>query len=92
MWYIDKWIKISINILTGESSKFTGGRLRGKRNELKIDKIKNLLTNWGSPNQQLLTINAVLKDPIFSKENDKADVVNIDNDSPITVYLLKRIK
>ena len=92
MWYIDKWNKISRNILTGESSKFTGGRLRGKRNELKIDKIKNLLTNWGSPNQQLLTINAVLKDPIFSKENDKTDGVNIDNESPITVYLLKRIK
>ena len=46
---------------TGLSGKVSGGRRKGGRNKSTADKIKNLLTDCGSPSQQLLTIKSLLK-------------------------------
>lgn len=78
--------------LTGESSKSSGCRFKGKRNRSTIDKIKHLSTDYDSPNQQLLTIKDVLKDPVFSKESDQSDMINIDIKLPSIVDLLKKLK
>ena len=80
-----------VSSLIGESSKSTGCRFKGKRNRATIDKIKHLSTDYDSPNQQLLTIKDVLKDPVFSKESDQSDMINIDIKLPSIVDLLKKL-
>ena len=53
-----------------------------------IKKIKNSLTDRGSPSQEILTINTVLKDLIFSAESNHTDVINIEK----SVYNSRFIK
>ena len=45
-----------VSSLTGSSRKVSGGRYKIGRNKSTVDKIKSLLTDCGSPSQQLLTI------------------------------------
>ena len=52
--------------LTGLSGKVTGRR-KGGRNKSTVDNFKKLLTDCGSPTQQILTIKAILKDPRCSE-------------------------
>ena len=78
--------------MTSEISKSAASRLNSKTNISTIDQIKYLLTDCDNPSQQLLAIKAVLKDPIFSKESDQSDVINIDNESTKIVDSLKKTK
>ena len=43
--------------------KKTGGRKSGVRNKSKVQRILDELVNSGSPNQQLLTLKEVLRNP-----------------------------
>jgi len=56
-----------LSSLTGSSGKENNGRRKGSRNNSIVDRMKILLTDCGSPSQQLLTIKALLKDPIYGK-------------------------
>ena len=77
--------------MTGSSGKFSS-RCKGVRNKSTTDMIKNLLIEYGSLSQNILTIKGVLKDPIFSAKSDYTAVINIENVSPIIVNLLSEIK
>ena len=63
--------------MTSSSGK-EAGRHRGGRNKSTIDKIKHLLNDCGSPSQKILTIKAVLKDPILCLKNDHDDVIDME--------------
>ena len=67
----------NVSYLTSSSGK-EAGRHKGGRNKSTIDKIKHLLNDCGSPSQKILTIKAVLKDPIFCSENDHDDVIHME--------------
>ena len=49
--------------------------------------MKILLTDCGSPSQQLLTIKALLKDPIYGEESEQVD----NNESPTITDILNKI-
>ena len=51
--------------------------------------MKYLLSDYVNPNQQLLTIKDVLKESIFSKKSNQANMIN---ESPTIVCLLKKVK
>ena len=53
--------------------------------------MKILLTDCGSTSQQILTIKVVLKNLVFSAENDHNDVITMKKYSPIIVDLLSKI-
>ena len=63
---------------TGSSGKITDGRRKGERNKITVDKIEKRLTDCSSPTQQILTIKATLKDPIFSEQGDQVDIINTE--------------
>ena len=66
-----------VSSLIGSSGK-VAGRRKGERKKSTIDKIKYVLNYCGSPSEKILTIKAILKDPIFCLENNYTDVVNIE--------------
>ena len=53
--------------------------------------MKILLTDCGSPSQQILTIKDVLKNLVFSTENEHNDVITMNKYSPVIVDLLSKI-
>ena len=53
---------------TGLNGKVSGGRCKGGQNKLTVDKIKNLLTDFGSPTKDLLTIKIILKNPMYTNK------------------------
>ena len=55
-----------LSSLTGSSGKVTGRR-KGGRNKSTVDKNIRLLTDCGSPTQQILMIKAILKDLRYSE-------------------------
>lgn len=57
-----------------------------------IDKIKHLSADYDIPDLQLLIIKDMLKDLISSIESDQDEVINIDNQSPTTVDLSKKVR
>ena len=63
---------------TGSSGKITDGRRKGERNKITVDKIEKRLTDCSSPTQQILTIKATLKDPIFSEQGVQVDIINTE--------------
>ena len=75
-----------LSSLTGSSGKVFSGRRKGSRNISIIDKMKILLTDCGSPSQQLLTIKALLKDPIYGKQSEQVD----NKESPIIADILNK--
>ena len=56
-----------LSLLTSSSGKVSSGRRKGSRNNSIVDRMKILLTDCGSPSQQLLSIKALLKDPIYGE-------------------------
>ena len=56
-----------------------------------MDKIKSLLTNWGSPSQRILTIKSILKDLIYSEQSDQVDIIDTKQDSPTIIDIIKKI-
>ena len=76
--------------MTGSSGKFSS-RCKGVRNKSTTDMIKNLLIEYGSLSQKILTIKAVLNDLIFSAEIYYADVVNTGGKLTTIVDLLKSV-
>ena len=80
-----------VSSLTGLSGKASGGRHKGEINKSTVDKIKNLLTDCGSPSQQLLTINSIFKNPIYSEQSDQVDAINTEQDSPTIIDILNKI-
>ena len=53
--------------------------------------MKILLTDCGSQSQQILTIKDVLKNLVFSTENEHNDVITMNKYSPVIVDLLSKI-
>ena len=78
--------------MTSEGSNSTGGRPDGAINKLTIDKIKHLSADYDIPDLQLLIFKDMLKDLISSIESDQDEVINIDNQSPTTVDLSKKVR
>jgi len=76
-----------LSSLTGSSGKENNGRRKGSRNNSIVDRMKILLTDCGSPSQQLLTIKALLKDPIYGEESEQVD----NNESPTITDILNKI-
>ena len=56
-----------VSSLIGSSGKVYGGRRKYGQNKTTVDKIKTLLTDFGSPTQYILTIKTILKNPIYSE-------------------------
>ena len=77
-----------LSSLTGSSGKENNGRRKGSRNNSIVDRMKILLTDCGSPSQQLLTIKALLKDPIYGEENEQVDK---NEESPSISDILDKI-
>ena len=69
----DNYIVLSLIASSGK----VVGRHKSGRNKLTIIEIKNLLNDCDTLSQQVLMIKAVLKDLIFSAENDLANVMNM---------------
>ena len=67
-----------VTSLTGSSSKVYGGRRKGERNLTTGDKIKNLVTDYGGPTNQILTIKSILKGSIYSEQSDQVDIINTE--------------
>ena len=76
-----------LSSLTGSSGKISSGRRKGSRNNSIVDRMKILLTDCGSPSQQLLTIKVLLKDPIYGEQCEQAD----NKESPIIADILNKI-
>ena len=57
----------TVSLLSGSSGKVYGGRRKYGKNKSTVDKIKTLLTDFGSPTQHILTIKTILKNPIYSE-------------------------
>ena len=74
-----------LSSLTGLSGKVSSGRRKGSRNDLIVERMKILLTDCGSPSQQLLTIKVLLKDPIYGEQSEQVD----NKESPRIVDILK---
>ena len=70
----DNYIVLSLIASSGK----VVGRHKSGRNKLTIIEIKNLLNDCDTLSQQVLMIKAVLKDLIFSADNDLANVVNME--------------
>ena len=77
-----------LSSLTGSSGKENNGHRKGSRNNSIVDRMKILLTDCGSPSQQLLTIKALLKDPIYGEENEQVDK---NEESPSISDILDKI-
>ena len=77
-----------LSSLTGSSGKENNGRRKGSRNNSIVDRMKILLTDCGSPSQQLLTIKALLKDPIYGEESEQVDN---NEESPTISDILDKI-
>ena len=56
-----------LSSLTGPNGKENNGRRKDSQKNSIVDRMKLLLNDCGSPSQQLLTIKALLKDPIYGK-------------------------
>ena len=80
-----------VSSLTGSSVKVSGGRCKGGINKSTVDKIKRLLIDCDSPSQKWLTIKAILKDPIYSDQNDQVAFINTEQDSPTIIDILNKI-
>ena len=78
--------------MTSEGSNSTGGKPKGGINKLTIYKIKHLSADYDIQDLQLLIIKDMLKDLISSIESDQDEVINIDNESPTTVDLSKKVR
>ena len=76
-----------LSSLTGSSGKVSSGRRKGSRNYPIVYRMKILLTNCGSPSQQLLTIKVLLKNPIYG---EKCEQVN-NKESPTIADTLNKI-
>ena len=59
-----------VSSLIGSSGKVYGGRCKGGRKKATVDKIKSLLTDCGSPSQQLL-LTLILKYNISILETEE---------------------
>ena len=70
----DNYIVLSLIASSGK----VVGRHKSGRNKLTRIEIKNLLNDCDTLSQQVLMIKAVLKDLIFSADNDLANVVNME--------------
>ena len=79
-----------VSLLTGSSGKFSSGWRKGGRNKKTVHKIKNLLSDCGSPTQHILTVKAILKDPIYSEQSDQVDIINTEQDSPTIIDILSK--
>ena len=73
--------------LTGSTGKITSSRRKGSRNNSIVDRMNILLTDCGSPSQQLLTIKALLKDPIYGEQSEQVD----NKESPTISDILNKI-
>ena len=69
-----------VSSLTGSSGKVSGGRRKSGVNEMTVDNIKNHLTDCGILTQQILTIEELLKDSIYSKQSGQVDIINTEQD------------
>ena len=78
-----------VYLLTGLRGKVSGGWRKGGWNNTTIYKIKNLLTDYGSPTQHILTIK-IMKDSIFSEQSDQVDIINTEQDSPAIIDILNK--
>ena len=76
-----------LSSLTGSSGKVFSGRRKGSRNISIVDRMKILLTDCGSPSQQLLTIKALLKDLIYGEQSEQVD----NKESPTIADILNKI-
>ena len=76
-----------LSSLTGSSGKVSSGRRKGSRNISIVDRMKILLTDCGSPSQQLLTIKELLKDPIYGEQSEQVD----NKESPTIADILNKI-
>ena len=65
-----------VSSLTDSSGKVSGDRRKGGSKKITVDKIKSLLTNWGSPSQRILTIKSILKVLIYSEQSDQRFAYN----------------
>ena len=81
-----------LSSLTGSSGKENNGRRKGSRNNSIVDRMKILLTDCGSPSQQLLTIKALLKDPIYGEQSEQVDNKESSTISDILNKIDKRNK
>ena len=75
-----------LSSLTGSSGKVSSGRRKGSRNNWIVDRMKILLNDCGNPSQQLLTIKALLKDPIYGEQCVQVD----NNESPTIADIFKK--
>ena len=80
-----------VSSLTGSSDKIFGDWCKGGRNKSTVDKIKSLLTDCGSPTQQLFTIKAILKYPIYSEQSDQVDMNGKEQNSTTIIDILNKI-
>ena len=65
--------------------------MQGLTNKTTVDNIKNLLTNCGSLTQHMLTINAILKDPIYSEQSGQVNIINTEQDCLTIIEILHKI-
>ena len=73
-----------VSSLTSPSGNYAS-KPKAIRNWSTINKIKDLLADYSSPNQQLLAIKSVLKCLIFKSGRDQYLLINIDNESSTIV-------
>ena len=81
-----------VTSLTGSSSKVYGGRRKGGRNLTTVDRIKNLVTDYGGPTHQILTIKSILKGSIYSEQSDQVDIINTKQYSPTIIDIVNKIE
>ena len=79
-----------VSSLTSLCGMVSCGRRKGERNKTTVGKIKNLLTDYGNPTQQILTIKAILKDSMSSEQSDQVGIINTEQDFPI-IYLFSQV-
>ena len=66
--------------------------MQGWKKKSTIDETKHLVNDYGSPSQKILIIKTLLKDPLFSSENDHADVVNMKKKIAYNSRVIKQNK
>ena len=76
-----------LSSLTGSSGKVSSGHRKGFRNNSIVDRMEILLTDCGSPSQQLLTIKSLLKDIIHGEQSEQVD----NKESPKIADILNKI-
>ena len=93
---------LTSSISIGGRSK-SGGRKTGFKNRSKVQRIVDELVNCGSPNQQLLTLKEVLRNPDIRQTNEfisssttnsssSTNTSNTLNYSPLLFDLMKQFK